>query len=55
MKNLRLLIIVLLLVCAVIYLGDFAINGIHPFAELGAGVSCLIMIVVLIVAAVRGK
>ncbi|HZS76509.1 MAG TPA: hypothetical protein VFA41_07830 [Ktedonobacteraceae bacterium] len=37
MKNIRWLLIGILLVCGVIYVGDFIVSAGHPFAELGAG------------------
>jgi hypothetical protein len=43
MKNVRLLIGGIALLCAVIYLGDFVINGQHPLSSAGAGISSLIL------------
>jgi len=44
MKNiLRLVAIVLLFACAVVYLADFFITGGRQFSELGAGVTCLVV------------
>ncbi len=55
MKNLRLILVVIFLVCAAIFLGDFLIDSSRPFSALGAGVGCLIAGLALIVASVREK
>lgn len=55
MKKLQLWISIILLVCAVIYLGDFVIDGSHPFSELGAGISCLLVSAVFIYPFIRSK
>lgn len=53
MKKISWLLIGIFLICAVIYLGDFVLSVSHPFAELGAGLSCLVMSMVLVVASKR--
>jgi Ca2+/Na+ antiporter len=53
MKNKRLLISVLFLVCAVCYLGNFVINGQHPFSSGAAGVSCLLLSILYVIMHVR--
>lgn len=53
MKNVRLLIIVISLVGAAVFLGDFFINSGHPFYELGGGISFLLLSVVFIIEFVR--
>jgi hypothetical protein len=53
MKNLRLLISGIWLVCAVFYLGDFVINGRHPFSSVAVGVSSLVLGILFIVLHIR--
>lgn len=55
MKNIRLVATVIILICAIVYLGDFVINRDHPYAELGAGVSSLLLSIVLIVVSVKER
>ena len=54
-KKLRLWLASIYLICAAIYLGDFFINGSHPFSEFGAAVSLLLFSTVIIVSVVREK
>ncbi len=53
MKIMRLVAMVLLFMCAVVYLADFFITGSRQFSELGAGVSCLLVCAVLVVSSRR--
>jgi hypothetical protein len=53
MKNVRVLIGGIWLLCAVVYLGDFVINGQHPFSSAGAGISLLILGILFIVIHIR--
>jgi hypothetical protein len=55
MKNIRWLLIGILLVCGVIYVGDFVVSAGHPFAELGAGFGCFVVSSVSIFAARRSR
>jgi drug/metabolite transporter (DMT)-like permease len=55
MKNVRLVIIGISLVGAVIYLADFFIVGNHPFPELAAGISLLLVSAVFIVSSRRSN
>jgi len=55
MKNISWLLIIIFLIGGVIYLGDFVVSAGHPFAELGAGLSCLVMSMVLLVASRRSR
>lgn len=55
MKKVRLWATGIVLVCAAVYLGDFVMNGSHPFSDLGAAISFLIVSAVLIVASVRER
>lgn len=53
MNKVRLLIGGISLVCAICYLGDFVINGQHPFSSGAAGVSFLAVSILYVILYIR--